>query len=353
MTREDKTNRMKQSKQIFIICDRNVRAYAEQLAPDAPIMEIIADEAHKNIESVLAMCRWLLSKGAGRSAIVYAVGGGVTTDMVGFAASIYKRGVSYINYPTTLLSQVDAGIGGKTGVNLDGYKNMLGLTRFPRDTRIIPGVLSTLPERELRSGAAELIKTFIIEDKGRYERTINLLSQSQWDFDALAPLIKEAADVKRRIVHKDPYEEGLRRVLNLGHSYGHAIEWWQSHQPTDCQNQKSAEPQNHKTTSQQSSPTTDCQTPPLLSHGEAVAIGIIKAAKISEALGIGQRGLSRKFSEDFCRCGLPTVLPCSEEILLDAMRNDKKVENGVIHFVLPKSIGKVVIEPLNQIPKTI
>ena len=144
-------------KNVFVVCDRNVEMLASELAPDRPHLSITADEDHKNMDSVLSICRWLLSEGADRNALVYAVGGGVTTDMVGFAASIYKRGVRYINYPTTLLSQVDAGIGGKTGVNLDSYKNMIGVINFPADTRILAKSLDTLPDRELRSGAAELL----------------------------------------------------------------------------------------------------------------------------------------------------------------------------------------------------
>lgn len=308
-----------QKDNVFIVCDRNVRYLAEPLAPGRPILEITADENHKNMDSILAICRWLLELGAGRDAVVYAVGGGVTTDMVGFAASIYKRGVKYVNYPTTLLSQVDAGIGGKTGVNLDGYKNILGVTRFPIETRIITDALKTLPKRELLSGAAELLKTFIIEDKGRYERAVELLSAQEWDLTELTPLIKEAGDVKRRIVEKDPYEEGLRRVLNLGHSYAHAIEWYE-HSGVEC-----AAP---------------------LSHGEAVAVGIIRAAVISEQRGLAQKGLAEKLRADFRRCGLPTELPYPEECLSSAIWKDKKVEGNAIHFVLIKKIGEVVVKDL-------
>ena len=241
-------------KEIFVVCDRNVEPLAARIADGRPLLAITADEEHKTIDTVADICRWLMEQGADRKAVVYAVGGGVTTDLVGFAASVYKRGVSYVNYPTTLLCQVDAGIGGKTGVNLDSYKNMMGVTRFPADTRILPDALKTLPARELRSGAAEMLKTFIIEDKGNYEQAVKVLSAGSLDFDALHRLALSAADVKRRIVEKDPFEEGPRRKLNLGHTYGHAIEWYQHTRGV-------AEP---------------------LSHGEAVAIGIIRAAEISE-----------------------------------------------------------------------
>ncbi len=307
---------------VYVVYDRNVAEFALGLAEGRPALAITADEEHKTMESVLAICRWLLSEGADRNAIIYAVGGGVTMDMVGFAAGIYKRGVRYVNYPTTLLGQVDAGIGGKTGVNLDSYKNMLGLIRFPSDTRIFPDTLKTLPDRELRSGAAELLKTFIIEDKGgSYRRAVDALSGDRPDFKALGPLVRAAADIKRRIVEKDPYEEGLRRTLNLGHTFAHAIEWYQH--------------------------TNGIPDP--MTHGEAVAAGIIRAARLSESLGVAAPGLAEELCRDFRACRLPTELPCPEEALTQALRKDKKAEGGIIHFVLIKKIGKVIIKDLNDL----
>lgn len=305
---------------IFVVYDRNVADFALKIAEGRPTLPITADEEHKTMESVLGICRWLLAQGADRNAIIYAIGGGVTTDMAGFAASIYKRGVKYVNYPTTLLCQVDAGIGGKTGVNLDSYKNMIGVIRFPADTRIYPETLRTLPLRELRSGAAELLKTFIIEDKGNYSKAVKALS-GEVDFNALGPLVKAAADIKRKIVSKDPYEEGPRRLLNLGHTYAHAIEWYQH--------------------------THD--TPNPMTHGEAVAVGIVQAARLSERLGIAESGTAEKLKSDLSACGLPTELPCQEAELEQAMRKDKKAENGIIHFVLIKKIGKVIIKDLHDL----
>ena len=238
---------LKKYKQVFVVCDRNVLPFAERLASTAgadtaekcardsentkadatgkrvwPLLAITADEAHKTIDTVMDICRWLRDEGADRDALVLAVGGGVTTDMAGFAACIYKRGVRYANIPTTLLSMVDAGIGGKTGVNLDGYKNLLGVIRQPEFTAIFPEVLETLPEREFLSGLAEMLKTFIIKNPRRaYERTVASAAGE------LPELIQLAAGIKQEIVDKDEFESGLRRKLNLGHTYGHAIEWWQ------------------------------------------------------------------------------------------------------------------------------
>ena len=311
-----------EKKSIYVIYDRNVESFALKLAEGRPSLAIIADEEHKTMDTVLDICRWLLAQGANRDAIVWAVGGGVTTDLVGFAASIYKRGVRYANYPTTLLSQVDAGVGGKTGVNLDGYKNMIGVTKFPLYTRILPEVLQTLPARELRSGAAEMLKTFIIENKsGNYEKAVRLLSDPKPDFGALAPLIEAAAAVKRKIVEQDPYEENIRRTLNLGHTWAHAIEWYQH--------------------------THACEDP--MTHGEAVAVGIVQAARLSERLGLCKAGLADRLRNDLDACGLPTELPCPEADLEAALWKDKKAEQGIIHFVLIKKIGKVIIKDLDDL----
>ena len=311
-----------EKKSIYVIYDRNVESFALKIAEGRPSLAIIADEEHKTMDTVLAICRWLLAQGANRDAIVWAVGGGVTTDLVGFAASIYKRGVRYANYPTTLLSQVDAGVGGKTGVNLDGYKNMIGVTKFPIYTRILPEVLESLPARELRSGAAEMLKTFIIDNKGgRYEKAVKLLSEPKIDFNALAPLIEAAAAVKRKIVEQDPYEENIRRYLNLGHTYAHAIEWYQHTHGT-------ADP---------------------MTHGEAVAVGMVQAALLSERLGLCKTGLAEQIRKDLQACGLPTELPCPESELEAALWKDKKAEKGIIHFVLIKKIGKVIIKDLDDL----
>lgn len=304
-------------KSVFVVYDRNVESYLEKITTSKPTFAIQADEEHKTMDTVLEICRWLMANGADRKALVLAVGGGMTTDVVGFAASIYKRGVAYANIPTTLLAMVDAGIGGKTGVNLDDCKNQLGIIRQPEFTYIYPQFLSTLPERELRSGAAEMLKTFIIKNEGNYEKALKLFSEP-FDIAAAEPLIEAAAKVKAAIVKKDEFETGKRRVLNLGHTYGHAIEWWQH-----------------------SNGVEDPYT-----HGEAVAIGIVRAAIKSEALGIAKTGLAEKIKSDFNYCGLPTDLPCEDSELEKAIRQDKKAEDGKIHFVLIKDIGDVTIKKL-------
>lgn len=356
------------SENIFVVCDRNVETLARSLAPGRPLLAITADEEHKDMDTVLGICRWLLECRADRDAVVYAVGGGVTTDMAGFAASIYKRGVRYVNYPTTLLCQVDAGIGGKTGVNLDGYKNILGVINFPLETRILPQALETLPERELRSGAAEMLKTFIIKDGGNYRKAVEALSRDKVDTDELAPLIEAAAQVKREIVAQDPTEKGLRRVLNLGHTFAHAIEWYQhghtrpaaaaadgrtGHEnPTATRTVAAAAAASVAETAAASATTptaaSSAGSAPY-SHGEAVAIGIIQAARISEELGIAAQGLAERLAEDFRACRLPVDLPCRAQLLEQAIWKDKKAEHGIIHFVLIEDIGTVIIKDLDDL----
>lgn len=332
--------------QVFVVCDRKVESFARQLAglgadgdAGGKLLCIDADEAHKTIETAVDICRWLLAAGADRQALLLSVGGGITSDIAGFAACIYKRGIRYANVPTTLLAMVDAGLGGKTGVNLDGYKNILGTIRQPEFTAIFPEVLATLPEKEFRSGLAEMLKTFIIGDSRAYSAVISLLSSSReqgFSSPLASPdtaadfvsLIRRAAAIKEGIVEKDEFEKGLRRKLNLGHTWAHAIEWWQHSEGAGaCRHDPGDE---------------------AFAHGEAVAVGIIQAAKLAEKLGIAETGLASRLQYDFEACGLPTELPCPEEELLPAIRKDKKAAGSAVAFVLPVRIGRVVIKNLSS-----
>ena len=290
--------------EVFVVCDKNVSWVAEMLP--WPVLAIDTSETLKTLDSVQDVCRWLLAQGATRGALVLAVGGGITTDMAGFAASIYKRGIRYANLPTTLLSQVDAAIGGKTGVNLDGYKNMLGVFHMPEYTFLCADVLRTLPERELKSGLAELLKTFLLADGEAYGQALSGVSQA---------LILKAAAIKEAIVSRDPYEQGERAKLNLGHTFGHAIE--------------------HASGGK-------------VSHGEAVAMGIILAARLGESLEISEKGLAMRLTKDFQALGLPTQCPFSLEKLQEAMAKDKKaLGGGKVKFVVPVTPGKVVFHEMN------
>lgn len=297
-------------KKIFMVYDRNVESYALKLG-NYPSYPLVAGENHKTMETVMGICRWLMEQKADKGALLLAVGGGFTTDVAGFAASIYKRGIRYGNVPTTLLAQVDAAIGGKTGVNLDGYKNMLGVIRQPEFVHITKKPLETLPKDQFLDGAAEMLKTFIINNKDHYyEKAVSALN-GPYDYDMLEPLIKAAGSIKKKIVKKDPDEEGPRRVLNLGHTYAHAIEYVSKGS---------------------------------ISHGQAVAMGIIRAAELSEKRGIAEAGLADRLRDDFRSCDLKTEIPYSDEELESAISQDKKTSNGKLNFVYIQKIGKVVVK---------
>ena len=213
--------RLQAEPELFVVYDANVAWVASQLTEALPVrasMALETSEEGKTLETVQALERWLLQEDASRSALLLAVGGGITTDLVGFAAAIYKRGIRYANVPTTLLAQVDAAIGGKTGVNLDGYKNMLGAFRMPEFTVLEAAFLRTLPAREFRCGLAELLKTFLIGNGPAYTALVSSLKKPDFE-DA----IRRAAAIKARIVAEDPEEHGVRAKLNLGHTFGHAI----------------------------------------------------------------------------------------------------------------------------------
>lgn len=336
---------------IYVVMDSNVAnncpaaaQIAEILnAKGAPGMLIEAHESTKNIHTVMDICSWLMEEGADRDALVLAVGGGITSDMVGFAASIYKRGVRFAYVPTTLLSQVDAAIGGKTGVNFDGYKNILGTIRQPEFTYICPDLLVSLPNRDFLSGAAEMLKTFIIEDNENYYDAVGLLTDMNmqycsrvaegedeaevWQYcienysGELLKLICEAAKVKAGVVSRDQFEGGERRKLNLGHTFAHAIEAI-AHRRTDD-----------------------------VTHGEAVAMGMVQAAALSAKYATKDQqwmeecdySLYQRFEDDFLAVGLPINCPYRIADMAELMVKDKKAEGGKIHFVLPAAVGDVRI----------
>lgn len=334
---------------VFTVMDSNVAMQCPAAQELAQIMNrkgvpgklIDASEETKTLDTVADICGWLLDSGADRDALVLAVGGGVTSDVVGFAASIYKRGVRFANVPTTLLSQVDAAIGGKTGVNFERYKNILGVIRQPEFTFICPQVLDSLPHRDFISGAAEMLKTFIIEDGGWYAKATEVLAEMHNGYAGLpednadeywsdsiyayskelTELIAAAVRVKAGVVSRDQFEKGERRKLNLGHTFAHAIETLSRYKGMD------------------------------MTHGEAVSIGLVLAARLAEQLTHAGRfyaesGLAERIEKDLSRCGLPVSGHFHVDDMATAMSKDKKAEAGQIHFVLPKTTGEVEIVDL-------
>lgn len=320
----------------FVVYDSSVTWIAEEILASLGsavkgAIAIEASEAGKNMDTVLLICRSMMEAGLSRGALVVCIGGGITSDIGGFAASIYKRGVRYATVPTTLLSQVDAGIGGKNGVNFLGYKNMLGTIVQPSFTFICPEALKTLPRREFLCGASEMLKTFLIADGALYRRAVEISGAKMGDF---APewreLIVKAAQIKADIVEEDPFEHGRRAVLNLGHTFAHAIEHLAAEKGDD------------------------------IAHGEAVAMGIVMAARLSEAIFApgskcfgGQKKAVRNTSplrnsiaEDFASIGLPIQCPYPLEELAPAMAKDKKSTGTKVKFVLLEAPGKPYFKEL-------
>ena len=359
-------------RQVFLVYDRNVTHIAQGLArrigaktacPAGVCPQdggenglscgyaVVADEGNKTMEAVLGICRWLLESGADRDALLLALGGGVTTDIAGFAACIYKRGIRFATLPTTLLSQIDAGIGGKTGVNLDSYKNILGCIRQPEFVYIATDALESLPEREYLSGVAELLKTFVIADAPHYRRAVAMLSRPEAGVETVdglpvripgggrvdAELIQTAARIKEGVVSRDECESGERRKLNLGHTVAHAIEWWQTRRTgakTACP--AGVFPQDDTKNGLSCGYT----------HGEAVAIGMVMAARVSESLGVCRKGLAALLEADFAALGLPTECPASIEELAPAIGKDKKAVGDSVNCVLIRDIGSVEVRPI-------
>ena len=323
--------------QVFVLCDTNTERdclpWIEGFYDDYFVVK--AGEQHKNIESTQAIWAWLLARKADRNAVLLNLGGGVVGDMGGFAAATYKRGIDFVQIPTTLLAMIDASIGGKVGIDFGGIKNSVGVFCEPRVVFIAPEFLGTLPEREFRSGLAEVIKHELIgidEERGHvfarwhnlaeYRHLINKsLSNEDGDFTTteykellLNTLywITENVAIKQEIVGQDPYEKGLRKVLNLGHTVGHAIESF--------------------------SLTTDT---PLL-HGESVALGLIVELYLSHK----KLGLKEKFYLDWTSIirnnfpELPILFRESDyETLWEFMLNDKKNNKGIVKCVLLERIG--------------
>lgn len=329
--------------EIFAVYDEAVKVFADKIISCintdtgasgrkrlVSAFAIQTSENAKNIETVMEICRRLLENNADRNALLLGIGGGITTDIAGFAASIYKRGIRFAFVPTTLLAQVDAAIGGKTGVNFLGYKNMIGVIRQPEFTFECPEALDTLPYRDFVSGSAEMLKTFVIENKdGNYEKAVRVFAEIHNSEDRntairnrrqeLMELVNAAAEVKAGVVGRDMFEQNERRKLNLGHTFGHAIEKQANSQGSGVD----------------------------ISHGEAVAIGIAIAVKLSERLGIcSYKNLSDKIIKDLSSCGLPVESPFDIKLLGEAIKKDKKAESDIVHFLLVKDIGEVLVKDL-------
>ena len=266
-----------------------------------------AGEKSKNMDTVMKLWQEMLKIGLDRKSTVVALGGGVTGDLAGFAASTFMRGMNWVGVPTTLLAMVDSSLGGKTGFDLPEGKNLIGSFHSPKMVLADPHLLKTLPETELISGMAEVVKHGIISDPELFYLCSRGLD---WIKENLKEVIKRAMAVKIKIIEEDPYEKGLRASLNLGHTVGHAVELVSHFQ---------------------------------LHHGFAVAIGMVAEAKLAERLAVADKGLSDAVAEALSALGLPIQIPkeLSRDELVRTMRLDKKKSNGVVRFALPAEIGRV------------
>ena len=275
-------------------------------------------ERTKSLKWVSAILDELVRRRYERKTVLVALGGGVIGDLAGFAASVYLRGIPFVQVPTTLVAQVDSSIGGKTGVNHPRGKNLIGSFYQPQLVLSDPGVLRTLPPREYRAGLAEVIKYGVIADAGFFQFLEDNMSRIlDLDPAVVHHLILTSSAVKATVVSEDEREGDRRRILNFGHTLGHALETVTKYR-------------RYK-------------------HGEAVAIGMVVAARLAAHLGLADTHVAGRIRGLVQKAGLPDRLPAySTSALLRAMRQDKKVQDQRIHFVLPDRIGHVFVQPVEE-----
>ena len=316
-----------EGRNVFIVTDKNVEPYAARvrsLIADSgtgicDLKVLPAGEKTKSFKHAQEVCTWMLAGGTNRDSLVLAIGGGVIGDLTGFCASIVMRGVPYVQVPTTLLSQVDSSVGGKTGINTAEGKNLIG--SFYQPTAVIADIetLETLPRRELLAGYAEVVKYGLIEDAGFFTwletngtRVCNL------DQDAVSHVLEASCKAKARVVQADELEHGRRALLNLGHTFGHALE-------------------------------SEAGYNGALLHGEAVSIGIVMAFDLSYRMGMCSQADVERVEQHLSAMGLPTRAAAIEDLntsvdaLVAAMGHDKKIKNGKLTFVLVSGIGEAFL----------
>lgn len=281
---------------------------------DAHFLSIKPGEEFKSVESATAIWKDLGNRGALRNSLMVCLGGGVVTDLGGFVAATFKRGIDFIHVPTTLLGMVDAAIGGKSALNLDGLKNQVGLITLPKGVFLFPEFLASLPERQVVSGFAEMIKHGLISDRLHYGDLMrsNLLKEAD-----VSAMIMHSAAIKIGVVESDPHEMGRRKILNFGHTIGHALEAYSNLHDSE----------------------------PLL-HGEALAAGMVCEAFISlRLLGLPEADLQS--ISNFVTSSFPhyRLKPSACNDIIALMLKDKKIDSpGKINFSLLQSIGKPVVD---------
>jgi 3-dehydroquinate synthase len=304
------------SRRIAVVTDSHVdQLYARRIAGqlgDAKIVSIPAGEAAKTRETWGRVTDELLADGFGRDTLIVAAGGGVVGDLAGFVAATYMRGVPFVQVPTTLLSMIDASVGGKTGVDTAAGKNLVGAFHQPVFVIADPSVLATLPPNHFRAGLAEALKHGVIADADYFERIAASRESIARDERSLTGLIAESIRIKASVVARDERESGLRKVLNFGHTIGHAIESVSNYR---------------------------------LLHGEAVAIGMALESALAERIGVAKPGTSDAIRAALDSLGLPSTFPALDRAaVLAATKSDKKARAGRVEYALPAKVGSMAGE---------
>lgn len=309
-----------EKKKLCIVTDSNVgalyadkvREVVEKVCAQVDVYTFAAGEANKTLDTVKDIYRFLIEKHYDRKDMLIALGGGVVGDTCGYAAATYLRGISFVQIPTTLLSMVDSSIGGKTGVDFEQYKNMVGAFHMPKLVYMNLSTLSDLDERQYFSGFAEVMKSALIRDGIYYEWLIeNMYEICERDLETVKEMVYRCNQIKRMIVEKDPTEQGERALLNLGHTLGHAIEKYKNFE---------------------------------MLHGECVALGCVAAAYISWKKELLSMEEYYEVRDMFVPFNLPISIDEIEpEKIVTLTKSDKKMEAGQIKFILLKKIGKAFV----------
>ncbi len=310
---QDLLTQLLPDKRVIVISDTNIDRHYHSLIEPYDHILIGLGETSKTIHTLDMIYRQLIELEADRKTFILGIGGGIVTDIAGFVASTYMRGVEFGFVSTSLLGQVDASVGGKNGVNMDGYKNMIGTFNQPRFVICDVSMLHTLSQREFRTGLAEIIKAAIIADKALFEKLEECdFSSLANDRELLSEIVYRAIKVKADIVERDERETGDRRKLNLGHTMAHAIE--------KCSSK--------------------------LNHGEAVAVGLKMIAEAATKEGILKEEDKQRIEALLLRAGFILEPPVELRELLKAVKKDKKSEGDSIHIVLPTSIGDCMVKQM-------
>lgn len=298
---------------VVIITDVNVTRFYQNNFPPHPVITIQTGEKIKNLDTVRSIYGKLVELGVDRSTVIIGIGGGIVCDITGFVASTFLRGVKFGFVSSTLLSQVDASVGGKNGVNFKGYKNMVGVFSQPEFVICDLSLLNTLPQKEVLCGLAEIVKHAAIGDadlfkylEEHYQKALAL------DTVVIERLVYDSVVIKSAIVNKDEKEKGERRKLNFGHTFGHAIE---------------------KTTG--------------APHGEAVSVGMVMASELSVRRGHLQPKNAGRIKSLLRNLKLPTRLQADRKTVFDALQKDKKRKGDYIYFVLLENIGKPFVDKIS------